>query len=57
MNMTSEPTILPCLFVLARDLLPTIMAGPPEAREPWAHQPGNILLPNWVGHTLIDKKE
>ena len=36
---------------------PTIMAGPPEAREPWVHVPGDILLPSWVGHTLIDKEE
>src|SRR5262245_4258615 len=33
-----------------------LMAGPPDAREPSLHNPGDILLPNWVGHTLINKK-
>ena len=47
----------PCRYTaLARDLLPTIMVGPPEARDPWVHDPGDILLANWVGRTLIDKE-
>ena len=47
----------PCRYTaLARDLLPSITSGPPEARDPWVFDPGDILLPHWVGRTLIDKE-
>jgi hypothetical protein len=47
----------PCRYTaLARDLLPTIIAGPPGAQNPWVHDPGDILGPQWVGRTVIDKQ-
>ena len=45
----------PCRYTAqVRDVLPPILAGPPSARNPWRSDPGDILGPNWVGHTLID---
>ena len=38
----------------ACDLIPTIIAGPPLANNPWICDPSDILGPKWVGHTLID---
>lgn len=35
-------------------VLPAIQAGPPLANEPWKSDPGDILLPNWLGKTTID---
>ena len=45
----------PCRYTAqAHDLLPVILAGPPNARNPWHADPGDILGPKWVGRTLID---
>ncbi len=41
---------------LARDLLPFI-ANPPNARERWLFDEGDILLPTWKGQTEINKAE
>ena|SRR5258705_9548363 len=47
----------PCRYTAqARDLLPTIMAGPPNAQNPWRNDPSDILGPKWVGRTLIEQQ-
>lgn len=40
---------------LAKDLIPWIISGPPDAREAWLAGPDDILLPNWEGRTAIDE--
>lgn len=47
----------PCRYTaLATDLIPMIISGPPEARDPWVYDPGDVLSLQWVGHTLVDRK-
>jgi hypothetical protein len=38
----------------ARDLLPRIVDGPPYEQSPWVTGLHDVLLPNWVGKTVID---
>ena len=44
-------------FVFARDLTPTILKGPPDARETWSFSPGDVIGPGWDGHSVIDTKK
>ena len=39
----------------SRAILPIIMAGPPQARDVWLTDPGDVVGPKWVGHTLIEQ--
>ena len=41
-------------FAFARDLTPTILKGPPYAKETWSFSPGDVIGPGWDGHTAID---
>jgi hypothetical protein len=36
-------------------LLPQIIGGPPQARANWGSDDGDILLPQWVGKTFVDR--
>ena len=40
-------------FAFARDLTPTILKGPPDARETWSFSPGDVIGPGWDGHSVI----
>lgn len=41
----------------AKDLLPTIAAGPPEARAVWVAGPQDVLGEGWDGATAVDQSE
>lgn len=41
---------------LARDLIPQIVAGPPEARAAWATGRHDILTPGWKGKTVVEEE-
>ncbi|HTM51667.1 MAG TPA: hypothetical protein VL285_23390 [Bryobacteraceae bacterium] len=41
----------------AKHLMPTILAGPPSAREVWVSDATDILTSQWVGRTLVDHDE
>lgn len=38
----------------AEHLLPEISDQPPQARDTWAHDPGDILTDKWEGKTVVD---
>lgn len=38
----------------ARDLIPVVVAGPPEANAVWMQGVGDILGPGWDGKTVVD---
>ena len=37
-------------------VLPIFTDGPPEAREPWVTDPGDVLTSKWKGKTTIDEE-
>ena len=39
-----------------KHLIPTIIKGPPAARETWFYEAGDILTDQWAGKTIVDKK-
>ena len=39
----------------AADLIPTLLAGPPEAREVWKTDADDVVTPEWEGRTRIDR--
>ena len=38
----------------AKDIIPRILAGPPEANEVWIRGPEDIVDEKWAGKTVID---
>ena len=38
----------------AKDIIPQILAGPPEANEVWIRGPEDIVTDKWEGKTVID---
>ncbi len=40
----------------ARDVVPVLLQGPPEARERWITEPGAVQNDKWIGRTLIDRE-
>jgi hypothetical protein len=38
----------------AEHIIPKIILGPPEARETWHHDAGDILTDKWVGKTQVN---
>src|SRR3954447_16704481 len=39
-----------------RHVLPRIKGSPPQAREVWIHDPGDIITSGWEGKTNVDRK-
>jgi hypothetical protein len=42
-------------LVRADDLIPQIVGSPPHEHPTWSHGQHDLLLPNWLGKTTIDK--
>ena len=38
----------------AKEILPSILSGPPNANATWRHDPGDVLLDEWLGKTTVD---
>jgi hypothetical protein len=38
----------------ARHIIPQLRNGPPHAKRYWTYDPGDIILPGWLGKTTKD---
>ena len=44
-----------CYTAQAKHITRRLVDDPPEARDQWLHDPGDIITDRWIGHTLIDR--
>jgi hypothetical protein len=42
-------------FAPAHQLLTALMEGPPEAKEAWTFDAGDVIGPAWEGRTVVDE--
>ncbi|HMZ08212.1 MAG TPA: hypothetical protein PK078_11385 [Anaerolineales bacterium] len=45
----------PLYYTASFKELQPFLKNPPEARQTWAADPGDVLLPHWKGKTYIDQ--
>jgi hypothetical protein len=41
----------------AKEIVPRLLEGPPEARETWHRDTGDVITEQWVGKTMINRVE
>ena len=41
---------------MAKHIIPRLRGEPPQARDSWAVDPGDVILPGWLGKTTKDSE-